>query len=286
MARRRSLAHHRRRTALRMAGRRSRWPCARHPGAAPAGQASGEDILPQPLDGVAVWVAGDHFGSTQAPWGGPARAAARCRTSATPAENSHRPTRQRERRMRRFKSAGHARRFLAAYGAIAPRLRPWRHAFPARAYRLQMTPRFQRCSVQDVSPRSCSSCKRSHWLTNHCCRFRLLGHRRRHGPGLDPAPCGNVDHTHPTCEQELFDITVAEAEPEIEPDAMTDHLSQEAVVLVRVRRWCTDASRLAHQAALNKPRNKLIIPWDPRVHHGESPKASLALRVGNFEGEG
>jgi putative transposase len=31
-------------------------------------------------------------------------------------ENSHRPTRQRERRMQGFKSAGHAQRFLSAYG--------------------------------------------------------------------------------------------------------------------------------------------------------------------------
>jgi len=35
------------------------------------------------------------------------------------AENSHQPTRERERRMRRFKSPGHAQRFLAAYGPIA-----------------------------------------------------------------------------------------------------------------------------------------------------------------------
>ena len=35
------------------------------------------------------------------------------------AENSHQPTRQRERRMQRFKSPGHAQRFLAAYGPIA-----------------------------------------------------------------------------------------------------------------------------------------------------------------------
>src|SRR5881394_4045358 len=34
------------------------------------------------------------------------------------AENSHQPTRQRERVMRRFKSAGHAQRFLAAHGPI------------------------------------------------------------------------------------------------------------------------------------------------------------------------
>jgi putative transposase len=33
-------------------------------------------------------------------------------------ENSHRPTRQREYRMQGFKSAGHAQRFLSAYGPI------------------------------------------------------------------------------------------------------------------------------------------------------------------------
>jgi putative transposase len=59
------------------------------------------------------------------------------------AENSHQPTRQRERGMQRFKSAGHAQRFLAAYGAIASHFRPRRHLFPAREYRLQMTRRFQ-----------------------------------------------------------------------------------------------------------------------------------------------
>ena len=34
-------------------------------------------------------------------------------------ENSHRPTRQRERRMQGFASPGHAQHFLAAYGPIA-----------------------------------------------------------------------------------------------------------------------------------------------------------------------
>ena len=42
-------------------------------------------------------------------------------------ENSHRPTRQRERRMQGFKSAGHAQRFLSAYGPIAQHFRPMRH---------------------------------------------------------------------------------------------------------------------------------------------------------------
>ena len=51
------------------------------------------------------------------------------------AENSHQPTRERERRMRRFKSPGHAQRFLAAYGPIASHFRPRRHRLTARDYR-------------------------------------------------------------------------------------------------------------------------------------------------------
>jgi putative transposase len=59
------------------------------------------------------------------------------------AENSHHPTRQRERRMGRFKSPGHAQRFLAAYGPIASHFRPGRHRLPARTYRQEITRRFQ-----------------------------------------------------------------------------------------------------------------------------------------------
>jgi putative transposase len=59
------------------------------------------------------------------------------------AENSHQPTRQRERRMQRFKSPGQAQRFLSAYGQIASHFRPRRHLLPARAYRQEMTQRFQ-----------------------------------------------------------------------------------------------------------------------------------------------
>ncbi len=51
------------------------------------------------------------------------------------AESSHQPTRERERRMRRFKSPGHAQRFLAAYGPIASHFRPRRHRLAAAAYR-------------------------------------------------------------------------------------------------------------------------------------------------------
>ena len=59
------------------------------------------------------------------------------------AENSHQPTRERERRMRRFKSPGHAQRFLAAYGPIAGHFRPRRHRLTATAYRETRTERFQ-----------------------------------------------------------------------------------------------------------------------------------------------
>src|SRR4051812_13345173 len=41
-----------------------------------------------------------------------------------PAENSHQPTRERERRMRRFKSAPHAQQFVEGHGIIASHFRP------------------------------------------------------------------------------------------------------------------------------------------------------------------
>jgi putative transposase len=59
------------------------------------------------------------------------------------AENSHQPTRQRERRMQGFKSPGHAQRFLAAYGLIAQHFRPRRHRLSALEYRQEMAQRFQ-----------------------------------------------------------------------------------------------------------------------------------------------
>jgi putative transposase len=59
------------------------------------------------------------------------------------AENSHEPTRQRERTMRRFKSAGHAQRFLSAFGPIRDHFCPRRHRLKARAYRAERQQRFQ-----------------------------------------------------------------------------------------------------------------------------------------------
>jgi putative transposase len=58
------------------------------------------------------------------------------------AENSHEPTRERERRMRGFKSPGHAQRFLSVFGMIASFFRPGRHLLAAVNYREIMRRRF------------------------------------------------------------------------------------------------------------------------------------------------
>jgi len=58
------------------------------------------------------------------------------------AENSHQPTRERERRMRRCKDPGHAQRFLAAYCPIPSHVRPRRHRLNAASYRQTRAERF------------------------------------------------------------------------------------------------------------------------------------------------
>ncbi|GAB2771426.1 IS6 family transposase [Streptomyces chlorus] len=58
------------------------------------------------------------------------------------AENSHQPTRQRERAMKGFRSVGGAQRFLAAFSGISPHFRPRRHLLTATHYRAEMTIRF------------------------------------------------------------------------------------------------------------------------------------------------
>ena len=58
------------------------------------------------------------------------------------AENSHQPTRVREKVMRRFKSASHAQRFLSAFSHIASHLRVRRHLLTAARYRAEMQSRF------------------------------------------------------------------------------------------------------------------------------------------------
>ncbi len=59
------------------------------------------------------------------------------------AENSHQPTRLREKKMRKFKSAKHAQRFLSAFGPISGHFQPRRHRLSAGEYRAILQTRFQ-----------------------------------------------------------------------------------------------------------------------------------------------
>jgi putative transposase len=73
------------------------------------------------------------------------------------AENSHQPTRQRERRLQGFKSPAHARRFLSAYGPIVQHFRPRRHRLSAPEYRQEMSQRFD--SWRDITGYSRDTCQ-------------------------------------------------------------------------------------------------------------------------------
>jgi len=59
------------------------------------------------------------------------------------AENSHRPVRKREHVLQRFKSPGHAQRFLEPFSAIQNHFPPRRHLLSAEHYRHLRTERFQ-----------------------------------------------------------------------------------------------------------------------------------------------
>jgi putative transposase len=58
------------------------------------------------------------------------------------AENSHQPTRARERAMKKFASPGGAQRFLSSFSGISSHFRPRRHRLTAAQYRHEMTTRF------------------------------------------------------------------------------------------------------------------------------------------------
>jgi putative transposase len=58
------------------------------------------------------------------------------------AENSHQPTRQRERAKKKFRSSGGAQRFLSAFSGISPHFRPRHHQLTAAQHRHEMDTRF------------------------------------------------------------------------------------------------------------------------------------------------
>ncbi len=59
------------------------------------------------------------------------------------AENSHQPTRRRERQMKRFKSAGQAQRFLSAHDRINNLFLLRRHQVSATQYQATQSQAFQ-----------------------------------------------------------------------------------------------------------------------------------------------
>ena len=91
------------------------------------------------------------------------------------AENSHQPTRQRERAMKRFKSSRHAQRFLSAFSGISAHFRPRRHLLGATEWRTEMADRFA-VWRQVTAPRRCRlKCERPNGV-----RSRLLQTQVRH----------------------------------------------------------------------------------------------------------
>ena len=77
---------------------------------------------------------------TASSWGRSATGSARYLNNR--AENSHQPTRQRERAMKRFKSVRHAQRFLSAFRGISAHFRPRRHRLSATQWRTEIDERF------------------------------------------------------------------------------------------------------------------------------------------------
>ena len=72
------------------------------------------------------------------------------------AENSHQPLRQRERRMKRFKSPGSAQRFLSIHAAVYNVFNVQRHLISRRTLRV-----ISRSGYADMAPRDSRSVKPS-----------------------------------------------------------------------------------------------------------------------------
>src|SRR5262245_59649575 len=91
-------------------------------------------------------------------------------------ENAHRPTRQRERRMQGFTSAGHAQRFLAAYVPIAHHFRLRRHLLSAPKYYQERRQRFASWAAIPGTKRAAS--RAGQWQSRPertcCCLVTIL----------------------------------------------------------------------------------------------------------------
>jgi hypothetical protein len=61
-----------------------------------------------------------------------------------------------------------------------------------------------------------------------------------------PLADGFVGHHNPARKEQFFDVPIAQAEAEVQPDAVADDLGREAVMLVAVGRWCVHVTSIAH----------------------------------------
>jgi putative transposase len=130
------------------------WPAvgrdghALDPGATSARRDCRDKVLPQAAAGPHVRAPGGHHAEPASSGGAKAGGVARRRTPAAPyldrrVANSHRPTREHERRMHRFKPTGKAQGLLPACGPIASHFRPRLHLRPAPECRREMAQRFK-----------------------------------------------------------------------------------------------------------------------------------------------
>ncbi|WP_244422645.1 DDE-type integrase/transposase/recombinase [Ktedonobacter racemifer] len=131
-----------------MTSGRSAWQCARYSRAKPTEQKSSETLLaqtPQGLQYIPRVIITDKLKSYSAAKheilpGVEHRQHKRLNNRA---ENSHQPTRRREKKMRKFTSAQHAQRFLSAFNSITEHFQPRRHRLTAGTYRAILQSRFQ-----------------------------------------------------------------------------------------------------------------------------------------------
>src|SRR6266404_1793532 len=147
MAPRRSVPQDQRTDTLSMAGSGSGWRRIGYSGPEPEGQEGSQEVLPQALKGTAICprvIITDKLKSYSAAKAEvmPGVEHLQQKYQNNRAENSHQPTRLRERVMRRFKSSGHAQRFLSAFGLITSHFRVGRHHYSAQGYREVMKSRF------------------------------------------------------------------------------------------------------------------------------------------------
>ena len=117
------------------------------------------------------------------------------------AENSHQPTRQRERAMKYFRSPSAAQRFLSAFSGISPHFRPRRHLLTAAQHRFEMTLRFTLWTTSPAAP-ACPprpdptpETRPHHTLAEHT-RINVTTHPTTPNPKII-SPTGQRDSTPP-----------------------------------------------------------------------------------------